>query len=104
MTAKAILDIDIGGQEFDKFFAEYKEFQKMLDGGPEKIAQMSKEWAKVNAQFDKANAALNPLAPQNHDADKERFRRLSDSEKLWSSMARHSQNIAKNVLDVGSGL
>jgi transglycosylase-like protein with SLT domain len=61
----------------------------------------------LNSGFERAVANLmqqHEIQRDNEDADEKRVKRLTQSEKLWTSMAKSSGSLAKNVLDIGAGV
>src|ERR1039458_8345325 len=107
MATKAILDIELTPME---------RFAALFDKVRDQIAQMPEAWKSSNKELDAMGKQLTKIEEawdkggfgEKKDAgfevDKERLRRLQESDHLWTNMSRSSQSMAKNVLDIGTSL
>jgi len=107
MAVKSLITIDVNSSEFDRFKEKFDKYRAAQ-------AEQPGVWKEIGASISAAAADLGKLgklmdahgkaARENDEADKQRFTRLKDTEKLWTSIGKSSSFIAKNVLDVGAGL
>jgi hypothetical protein len=107
MSTKSIVEIDVQDEAFKRFGDLFEKYAEVLAGTPATWKSVGKESTAVAKQFERMVAALlaqNQLSRESKDADEKRHKQLVSTEKLWTSMARSSGTIAKNVLDIGAGM
>jgi Transglycosylase SLT domain len=107
VTTKAVIDIALDDSKFTRFKELFDRYQKSLASTPGLWQAATKESSAMSAQFERQAAALmaqHDTAREFKDADEERLKRLTTTEKLWTSIGKSSTSLAKNVLDIGSGL
>lgn len=107
MTVKSILEISIEDAKFQKFKAEYDKYQAQLAKTPGMWRQAGKEADELSSNFEKMAAALlaqGEINRQNDDEEEKRLKRLTTSEKLWTSMSKSAGSMAKSVLDVSASI
>lgn len=113
MTKTAVVEIPLDAKEFERFAALFDKYVDALGKTPDKWKAAGKELTALSTQMEKLDglyrnakpggSALSD-SPQDNEVDKERFRRLRESESLWTSMSRSSSSMSKNVLDISSSL
>jgi hypothetical protein len=106
-VAKAIIDIDVSDAKFQRFNELFSAYQKNLAATPGMWKAATKESEGLANQFERVAAALmaqNETAREFKDQDEERVKRLTTSEKLWTSIGKSSATLSKNIADVGVGL
>jgi len=102
-----IIKIPVDSAEFDKFLALFDRYRDALAQTPGQWKAAGKELEALATQANKLDTAFRQkkeVQAGEDDKDKERFRRLRDSDNLWTSMARSSSQMSKNVLDIGNSL
>lgn len=107
MGVKSIISVDVDDAKFKQFHELFTKYQTQLSKTPGMWAQAGKEQDALSSNFEKMTAVLlaqGQIARDNDDADEKRGKRLSAAERLWTSIGKSSAFIAKNVLDVGTGL
>lgn len=103
MAVKSVIDIDLKDEKFQQFTERWEKYQSALTKLPGAWADISKEQGKGASELERMTAALlaqNELLHAEQDADEKRLKRLTASERLWTSMAKSSASMAKNVLDI----
>lgn len=107
MAQKAVIDIALNDSKFQRFNELFAQYQKNLAATPGMWKAATKESQDLANQFERVSAALmaqNETAREFKEQDEERLKRLTTTEKLWTSIGKSSTSLAKNVLDIGSGL
>jgi len=107
MSRTDVVQIPLDTKEFDAFASKFDSFRDQLARTPGKWKEAGAEMTALAATVEKMQAAARKAgADKEHEdeGDKERFRRLKDSEGLWDKMAHSSSTMAKNVLDIGTSL
>ena len=107
MPVKSIIDVEVNTAAFSRFQELFGKYQEQLAKTPSVWAKANAEQADGLSHFEKMSALLMAnaqLQRENDEADEHRLKRLTTSEKLWTSISRSSGNIAKSVLDIGSGI
>jgi soluble lytic murein transglycosylase-like protein len=107
MTQTSVVQIPLDTKEFEAFAEKFDTFRDHLAQTPEGWKKAGAEMTALAGVVEKMQSAARKAAGEkkNEDeGDKERFRRLRDSEGLWGAMAKSSSSMAKNVLDIGAGL
>lgn len=107
MGVKSIIDIEISDEKFKRFKSLYDQYQAQLAKTPGMWRQAGKEADALTSNFEKMAAALlaqGEINRQNDDEEEKRLKRLTTSEKLWTSMSHAAGSMAKSVLDVSSGI
>lgn len=103
----AVVDIDVRDQKFQRFNELFSAYQKNLAATPGLWKEAAEEVAPLAAQFERMSAALlaqNEVAREFKEEDEARLRRLTATEKLWTSIGKSSTVFAKNILDAGATL
>jgi uncharacterized protein YukE len=107
VTVKSIIDIDVNSNEFQQFAKEFAKYKDALAATPSAWAKVNKQTDEIGSKFEKMGRELREqgdISRENDDAEEKRLKRLSTSEKLWTSMSRSGASLAKSVLDVGVGV
>jgi Transglycosylase SLT domain len=107
VTTKAVIDIALDDSKFTRFKELFDRYQKSLASTPGLWQEATKESTAMSAQFERQAAALmaqHDTAREFKDADEDRLKRLTTTEKLWTSIGKSSSFFAKNILDAGSSL
>lgn len=107
MTVKSIIDIDVNDASFKRFQESFSKYQAMLAKTPGAWAQVGKEQGEISTSFERMAAALmaqNEMAREAEEVDEHRLKRLTTTERLWTSMSKSSGVFAKNVLDASVSL
>jgi hypothetical protein len=106
-AAKAVIDIDVSDAKFQRFNELFAQYQKNLAATPGMWKAATKESEGLANEFERVAAALmaqNETAREFKEQDEERLKRLTTSEKLWTSIGKSSATLSKNIADVGVGL
>jgi hypothetical protein len=107
VTRTEILKVPVDSRDFEAFAAKFDAFRDAASQTPELFKAASGSMRELAGQVEKMDAAFRQqkqdIVAQN-DSDKERFRRLRESDSLWTNMARSSSAMSKNVLDIGTSL
>jgi Transglycosylase SLT domain len=107
MAAKSVIEIDIADQKWQRFQELFDKYQKSLAATPSMWKQATKESQGLADQFERVAAALlaqNETARELKNEDEDKLKRLTTTEKLWTSIGKTSSVFAKNILDVGAGI
>jgi Transglycosylase SLT domain len=106
-AAKAVVDIDVNSSKFERFNELFAQYQKNLAATPGLWKSATKESEGMANQFERVAAALmaqNETAREFKEQDEDRLKRLTTTEKLWTSIGKSSATLEKNVLSIGAGI
>lgn len=107
MALKSVIDIDLDDSKFARFKELFDRYHETLAKTPAIWKSVNKEQQNIATAFERHTAAMLAqiqLGHETEEEDKNRFTRLSNSERLWVSISKSSATIAKNVLDIGAGV
>jgi hypothetical protein len=101
VPTKAILDIDVNDQSFQRFQSLFGKYQEQLKATPGLWSKAGKEQAASAGEFEKMAAsmmAISQLHREGADQTEKQNKTLTLSERLWTSMGRSTKDVAKNVI------
>lgn len=108
MTTKSIIDVEIDrGGNFKRFAELFDKYTAALAKTPNAWKAVGKEQAAMATQFERMAAALmaqGQVVRETKDEDEKRLKRLSTSEKLWTSISKSAGSVARYVADVTPSL
>jgi hypothetical protein len=107
VTIRPIVSFELDDSKMQRFQELFQKYQEALSKSPAAWAEVSDSQKPIAQHVQKITAALlaqQQIAKDNDEDDERRVKRLEHSEKLWMSIARSSNSVAKAVLDVGSGM
>lgn len=93
--------------EFQRFQELFNKYQEQLAKTPSAWAKVSKENAVTASNFERIAAALmaqNRISHEAAEANKAQAKHLTLSERLWTSMAHSTKDVAKSILGATEGL
>jgi hypothetical protein len=102
-----MMSFEIDDSKMQRFQELFQKYQEALAKTPAAWAKVSDSQKPIAQHVQKITAALlaqQQIAKDYDEDDERRVKRLDHSEKLWMSIARSSNSVAKAVLDVGSGV
>lgn len=104
---KPIIDIDVRTGSFQRFQALWDRYQSALAATPGKWQKVSEAQSGLSSNFDRQTAALMAqaqLAREQAEAQEKEGKRLTHSERLWTSMAKSTKSVAGNIVSATGAL
>lgn len=107
MALKPIMDIDVRTGSFQRFQALWDRYQAALAATPGKWQKVSEAQAGLASNFERQTAALlaqAQLAREQAEAQEKEGKHLTQSERLWTSMANSTKSVAGNIISATGAL
>jgi soluble lytic murein transglycosylase-like protein len=103
MSNAEVIEIPVNSKEFEEFVAVFDRFRDGLGQLPEQWEHANKEMAQMAQQVTKMERAMSEQSVSHDDTkEKERERRLRDSESMWASMAKSGRELLGFAINIGS--
>ena len=107
MAVKSIISVDVDTVQWERFQQLFEKYNAQLSKMPEKWAAINKRSAGAGDAFKAMTAALlaqNQAARDSTSAHDKQTRQLAHSDRLWTSMARSTAAVTKNVVNATTAL
>ncbi|HEY6927216.1 MAG TPA: hypothetical protein VI653_27315, partial [Steroidobacteraceae bacterium] len=107
MALKPIIDIDVRTASFQRFQALWDKYQAALQATPAKWHKVGEAQAGLAANFDRQTASLMAqaqLAREQAEAQDKEGKRLTQSDRLWTSMAKSTKSVTSNIISATGAL
>lgn len=107
MSVKSVIEVDVADAKFVKFKELYDKYAASLDKMPNAWGKAGDKQSEIGKGLETMTAALMAqleLSRKSDDEDEKRVKRLTTTEKLWTSIKHSAETTATAMITIGRGI